>query len=209
MDRPEIAGDKSSSGLRICGAQGQRVQKAPLQCDQQEARKIPHCIQSFAQPGSLVWLSTFPRPSRNLESLEDPREPPALFITFDGAQHRKLSATTLTSIATLAVLNRSPIANLFPRDLCAMDDSERRSTKRSRFDQTEPEPRRSRFDRRSRSPPARKPDSGHDRERSPLSRPRDDPADSKSPPVDPAAAAGKPPSRAPASRLVVACVVCC
>ena len=72
-----------------------------------------------------------------------------------------------------------------------MDDTERRSVKRSRFDQTEPEPRRSRFDRRSRSPPARKPDSGRDRERSPLSRPRDTPADSKSPPVDPAAAAGK------------------
>ncbi|KAL1842987.1 hypothetical protein VTJ49DRAFT_3464 [Mycothermus thermophilus] len=70
-----------------------------------------------------------------------------------------------------------------------MDDAERRTAKRSRFDQTEPEPRRSRFDRRSRSPPARKPDSDRDRERSPLSRPRDTPADSKSPPVDPAAAA--------------------
>ena len=74
-----------------------------------------------------------------------------------------------------------------------MEDTERRSEKRSRFDQTEPEPRRSRFDRRSRSPPPRKPDFGRDRERSPLSRPRDAPADAKSPPVDPAAAAGKPP----------------
>ncbi|KAI0137400.1 KH domain protein [Xylariales sp. AK1849] len=44
-----------------------------------------------------------------------------------------------------------------------MEDTERRTAKRSRFDQTEPEPRRSRFDRRSRSPPARKPDSGRDR----------------------------------------------
>ncbi|EAQ83911.1 hypothetical protein CHGG_10315 [Chaetomium globosum CBS 148.51] len=70
-----------------------------------------------------------------------------------------------------------------------MDDIERRSAKRSRFDQTEPEPRRSRFDRRSRSPPPRKPDSGRDRDRSPLSRPRDAPTDTKSPPVDPAAAA--------------------
>ncbi|KAK4154132.1 putative kh domain-protein [Chaetomidium leptoderma] len=69
-----------------------------------------------------------------------------------------------------------------------MDDAERRSAKRSRFDQTEPEPRRSRFDRRSRSPPARKPDAGRDRERSPLARSRDTPADSKSPPVDAAAA---------------------
>lgn len=66
-----------------------------------------------------------------------------------------------------------------------MDDTERRTAKRSRFDQTEPEPRRSRFDRRSRSPPARKPDSA--RERSPLNN------DSKSPDpkrnVDAAAAA--------------------
>ncbi|KAK4101354.1 hypothetical protein N658DRAFT_425507 [Parathielavia hyrcaniae] len=70
-----------------------------------------------------------------------------------------------------------------------MDDAERRSAKRSRFDQTEPEPRRSRFDRRSRSPPARKPEPGRDRERSPLSRSRDTPSGSKSPSVDPAAAA--------------------
>ncbi|KAJ9149412.1 KH domain-containing protein [Pleurostoma richardsiae] len=71
-----------------------------------------------------------------------------------------------------------------------MDDSERRSAKRSRFDQTEPEPRKaSRFDRRSRSPPARKHDAGRDR--SPLGRDaagsaRDSPVKS---PVDPAAAA--------------------
>ncbi|KAK4186585.1 putative kh domain-protein [Podospora australis] len=68
-----------------------------------------------------------------------------------------------------------------------MDDSERRGSKRSRFDQTEPEPKRtSRFDRRSRSPPARKSDSGRDR--SPISRPHDPPTGPKSP-VDPAAAA--------------------
>jgi len=50
-----------------------------------------------------------------------------------------------------------------------MDDTERRSAKRSRFDQTEPEPkaRSSRFDRRSRSPPSRKPDSSR-RSRSPI-----------------------------------------
>ncbi|KAK3946190.1 hypothetical protein QBC46DRAFT_248318 [Diplogelasinospora grovesii] len=70
-----------------------------------------------------------------------------------------------------------------------MDDSERRSAKRSRFDQTEPEPRRtSRFDRRSRSPSARKPDAN--RERSPLSKGRDSSTpDSHKSPVDPAAAA--------------------
>ena len=72
-----------------------------------------------------------------------------------------------------------------------MDDSERRTSKRSRFDQTEPEPRRSRFDRRSRSPPpTRKSDSA--RERSPLKGDADGVA-SELPkkPVDAAAAAGE------------------
>ncbi len=71
-----------------------------------------------------------------------------------------------------------------------MDDTERRSAKRSRFDQTEPEPKRaSRFDRRSRSPPSRKSDSGRDR--SPLPRDVGSSGDvSKKPAVDPAAAAG-------------------
>ncbi|RFU80979.1 hypothetical protein TARUN_1264 [Trichoderma arundinaceum] len=65
-----------------------------------------------------------------------------------------------------------------------MEDSERR-TKRSRFDQTEPEPRRpSRFDRRSRSPPTRRHEG---RDRSPL--PKDDSSETKKPPVDAAAAA--------------------
>lgn len=71
-----------------------------------------------------------------------------------------------------------------------MDDSERRTAKRSRFDQKEPEPRRaSRFDRRSRSPSARKDDSVRDR--SPLSKDRDIGASPTKSPVDPAAAAGK------------------
>lgn len=70
-----------------------------------------------------------------------------------------------------------------------MDESERRTVKRSRFDQTEPEPRRSRFDRRSRSP-ARKPDSG--RERSPLKGDADGaPEIKRASAVDAAAAAGK------------------
>ncbi|KAL7795219.1 hypothetical protein V8C37DRAFT_374883 [Trichoderma ceciliae] len=65
-----------------------------------------------------------------------------------------------------------------------MEDSERR-TKRSRFDQTEPEPRRaSRFDRRSRSPTTRRHEG---RDRSPL--PKDDSSEIKKPPVDAAAAA--------------------
>jgi hypothetical protein len=72
-----------------------------------------------------------------------------------------------------------------------MADDERRA-KRSRFDQTEPEPRRaSRFDRRSRSPSSRQPEST--RTRSPLSRePYSPGADDsrKSGSVDPAAAAG-------------------
>jgi hypothetical protein len=75
-----------------------------------------------------------------------------------------------------------------------MDDSERRSAKRSRFDQTEPEPRRaSRFDRRSRSPPSHrtdKPDSSHTgRDRSPLSKGRGSATPDVKSPVDPAAAA--------------------
>jgi hypothetical protein len=73
-----------------------------------------------------------------------------------------------------------------------MDDTERRTAKRSRFDQTEPEPKRvSRFDRRSRSPPARKPESR--RSRSPIARASDSPApdSAKKAGADPAAAAGK------------------
>ncbi|OAX77921.1 hypothetical protein ACJ72_07774 [Emergomyces africanus] len=71
-----------------------------------------------------------------------------------------------------------------------MADSERRA-KRSRFDQTEAEPRRpSRFDRRSRSPSARNSDSA--RERSPQSREPRSPGNDdkrKSVSVDPTAAA--------------------
>jgi hypothetical protein len=73
-----------------------------------------------------------------------------------------------------------------------MDDTERRTAKRSRFDQTEPEPKRaSRFDRRSRSPPARKPESR--RSRSPIARKSDSPVSSsaKKDGSDPAAAAGQ------------------
>ncbi|KJZ80412.1 hypothetical protein HIM_00262 [Hirsutella minnesotensis 3608] len=66
-----------------------------------------------------------------------------------------------------------------------MADEERAAGKRSRFDQTEPEPRRpSRFDRRSRSPPTRR---SEGRDRSPLS--RDGASDATKSPVDPAAAA--------------------
>ncbi|KUM65366.1 hypothetical protein ACN42_g1704 [Penicillium freii] len=71
-----------------------------------------------------------------------------------------------------------------------MTDDEHR-VKRSRFDQTEPEPRRSRFDRRSRSPSNRQSESA--RTRSPLSRPlsRSPGAETPANPsaVDPAAAA--------------------
>nr|AAL26321.1 hypothetical protein [Pyricularia grisea] len=71
-----------------------------------------------------------------------------------------------------------------------MADAEPRP-KRSRFDQTEPEPRRtSRFDRRSRSPPSRKSEPGRDR--SPLPRADDEAKKSEEPStaaLDPAAAA--------------------
>ncbi|QSZ31595.1 hypothetical protein DSL72_001162 [Monilinia vaccinii-corymbosi] len=73
-----------------------------------------------------------------------------------------------------------------------MDDTERRTAKRSRFDQKEPEPKRtSRFDRRSRSPPpARKVESR--RSRSPVrGRPSRSPAPeaARKGDADPAAAA--------------------
>jgi hypothetical protein len=72
-----------------------------------------------------------------------------------------------------------------------MDDTERRAVKRSRFDQKEPEPKRtSRFDRRSRSPPAVKEPR---RSRSPLARASRSPASASANinSSDPAAAAGK------------------
>ncbi|KAI1101900.1 hypothetical protein F4804DRAFT_343622 [Jackrogersella minutella] len=69
-----------------------------------------------------------------------------------------------------------------------MDDTERRTAKRSRFDQTEPEPRRSRFDRRSRSPPAKR-SSDHGRDRSPLAKDGEKGTSDLKSPVDPAAAA--------------------
>ncbi|KAM0584231.1 hypothetical protein D7B24_007795 [Verticillium nonalfalfae] len=66
-----------------------------------------------------------------------------------------------------------------------MDDSERRSVKRSRFDQTEPEPKKaSRFDRRSRSPPSKR--SEPPRDRSPIG---NDTSEPKKAPADAAAAA--------------------
>lgn len=111
---------------------------------------------------------------------------------------------TLSSCAAplhYTLLNRSssriPLHNavhcvcLLPKGIPKMDDTERRTAKRSRFDQTEPEPKRaSRFDRRSRSPPARK--SEPRRSRSPLGRTSDSPSTDtpKSSTVDPAAAAG-------------------
>ena len=73
-----------------------------------------------------------------------------------------------------------------------MADEERKSSKRSRFDQTEPDVKRtSRFDRRSRSPTSRASES--QRSRSPLisKTPFSPGAESKKSPLDPAAAAGK------------------
>ncbi|MCJ1336807.1 hypothetical protein MMC09_002085 [Bachmanniomyces sp. S44760] len=82
-----------------------------------------------------------------------------------------------------------------------MADDERRSSKRSRFDQTEPEPKRtSRFDRRSRSPSTRQ--SEPKRSRSPAAKgssdtPSSDPR--KSTGADPAAAAAAAAARINAS----------
>ena len=72
-----------------------------------------------------------------------------------------------------------------------MGDDER-TVKRSRFDQTEPEPRKaSRFDRRSRSPSSRHHETR--RSRSPLGKDLRGPAstDKRSASLDPAAAAGE------------------
>ena len=73
-----------------------------------------------------------------------------------------------------------------------MADEARKSSKRSRFDQTEPDVKRtSRFDRRSRSPASRASES--QRSRSPLlpKTPFSPGAESKKSPLDPAAAAGR------------------
>ncbi len=84
----------------------------------------------------------------------------------------------------------SPIT--FPK----MADEERRTSKRSRFDQTEPEVKRisrfDRLDRRSRSPTSRT--SEIQRSRSPLTpkTPFSPGAENRKTPLDPAAAAGKP-----------------
>lgn len=74
-----------------------------------------------------------------------------------------------------------------------MAGDERRSSKRSRFDQTEPEVKRSsRFDRRSRSPISRHTDSR--RSRSPVAHksPFSPSEEKTSSAIDPSAAAGKP-----------------
>lgn len=73
-----------------------------------------------------------------------------------------------------------------------MADDERKVSKRSRFDQTEPDVKRtSRFDRRSRSPTSRTSETR--RSRSPLApkTPFSPGAEDRKPPLDPAAAAGK------------------
>ncbi|QKD49745.2 uncharacterized protein FOBCDRAFT_197163 [Fusarium oxysporum Fo47] len=72
------------------------------------------------------------------------------------------------------------------RNSSSMDETERRTVKRSRFDQTEPEPKRtSRFDRRSRSPPSRRSEPGRDR--SPIA--KDATPEARKSPTDAAAAA--------------------
>lgn len=73
-----------------------------------------------------------------------------------------------------------------------MDDSERRAVKKSRFDQKEPDTKRSsRFDRRSRSPPPAR-DSESRRSRSPVESGSASPAPANAKgSADRAAAAGK------------------
>ena len=72
-----------------------------------------------------------------------------------------------------------------------MADDERRTSKRSRFDQTEPEPKRaSRFDRRSRSPTSRQPETRRSRSPIAASNTLSPSAEGLKSPADPAAAAG-------------------
>lgn len=106
-----------------------------------------------------------------------------------------------TTLRSCIIYGHFLLVHLPPNNACrlhltpiAMDDSERRTVKRSRFDQTEPEPKRaSRFDRRSRSPPSRRSEA---RDRSPL--PRDGGAtEGTRSPSDAAAAAGTTPFSKP------------
>ena len=82
-----------------------------------------------------------------------------------------------------------------PKRSSNMADEERRSTKRSRFDQTEAEVKRpSRFDRRSRSPSNRQPESRRSRSPIPAEKTRSPGPDSKKTSgIDAAAAAGVDP----------------
>ena len=113
----------------------------------------------------------------------------------------QVSAILLTTITIIRKYKHFPLRSkfspVFERHLIhqtTMGDDEFRSMKRSRFDQIEPDPKRSsRFDRRSRSPSTRHLENR--RSRSPISRSRDSAASSsvevKSPPgQDPATAAG-------------------
>ena len=103
------------------------------------------------------------------------------FSTFEVGDH-----------STCIIVNTTSRCLSFTKSQVTMDDTERRTAKRSRFDQKEPEPKSaSRFDRRSRSPQAG--DSKSRRSRSPLDRASGSPAsESKGKSgADAAAAAGK------------------
>jgi len=122
---------------------------------------------------------------------------------FSGANLRNLCDLSPSESATLTSLCSSiPSLNCFFQPfphvcgcfhitILTMADEERRSSKRSRFDQTEADPKRSsRFDRRSRSPTRTQPESK--RNRSPLNRASPlSPGSSGKSASDPAAAAGK------------------
>ncbi|MCJ1452671.1 hypothetical protein MMC28_003014 [Mycoblastus sanguinarius] len=81
-----------------------------------------------------------------------------------------------------------------------MADDDRRSSKRSRFDQTEPEVKRSsRFDRRSRSPPSKKLETARSRSPLALKSPLSPGSEDRKTPLDPAAAAAAAAARINAS----------
>lgn len=135
----------------------------------------------------FLHLQLFPASVSDLPELQHPSPTPATLLPSAYLELHSPVAAAPDILHTLAL----PVA-FVPSSILhaiAMDDTERRTAKRSRFDQTEPEPRRSRFDRRSRSPAARKSDSTRDR--SPLNRGADSATpETKKNPVDAAAAAG-------------------
>ena len=107
--------------------------------------------------------------------------------------HQHCPLTTILILVPNPNLASTAISITFRKDISVtMADEERRTSKRSRFDQTEPEPKRaSRFDRRSRSPSSRQPETRRSRSPLPSSKTMSPSLEGVKSPSDPAAAAGR------------------